>query len=888
MRRHRDPFAVKKKLTAGEREYLYYSLKSLEQQGIKDISRMPFSLKIILESLLRQIDSGIGTADDVSRLLEWNEPQEQEIPLIPARVIMQDLTGVPSLVDLAAMRDAMIDLHGDPSRINPELPVDLVIDHSLQVDHSGTARALEYNTDAEFKRNRERYEFLRWGARSFTNFRVVPPSTGIVHQINLEYLSTVVRTEDSGGETLAFPDTVIGTDSHTTMINGIGVLGWGVGGIEAEAVILGRPLYMLIPEVIGFRLIGRLPEGVNATDLVLTVTQMLRAYGVVGKIVEFFGPGLKSLTVADRATISNMSPEYGATAGFFPVDRMTISYLQATGRPPALVDLVETYTREQGLFREEDSTEPLYKDVIELDLGAVEPSLAGPRYPQERIPLREAGKVCKKLIRAAGGRRGKDLVLDHGSIVIAAITSCTNTSNPSVMLGAGLVAKRAVELGLQVPASVKTSLTPGSRVVTQYLDRAGLTVYLEALGFHLAGYGCATCIGNSGPLNPEISRAVRENGLAVASVLSGNRNFEGRIHPDVHLNFLASPPLVIAYALAGTMDFDPAKEPLGFAPNGAPVYFRDLWPGQEEIDRLLRETLGPELFTAGYAEVFTGNETWNRVKATEEIRYRWDDGSTYIRKPPFFNNPAPGLPPGPVIENARVLLMLGDTITTDHISPAGAIPVNSPAGKWLLDHEVKPEDFNTFGARRGNHEVMIRGTFANIRIRNLLVPGVEGGYTLYLPGGERMSIYEASKKYQDEGIPLLVIAGNEYGAGSSRDWAAKGTCLLGVKAVLAESFERIHRSNLIGMGVLPLQFPENENAARLGLSGLESYFIRRPEKPRQIVRVTAVSPDGREKTFSVRARIDTSVELDYYRNGGILNTVLHKLAAPAPSAVKKC
>ncbi|MEE9309132.1 MAG: aconitate hydratase AcnA, partial [Spirochaetia bacterium] len=763
---------------------------------------------------------------------------------------------------------------------------------------------------------RERYEFLRWGAGSFENFQVVPPATGIVHQVNLEYLARVVEKRQVDGKWTVFPDTLVGTDSHTPMINGIGVLGWGVGGIEAEAAILGQPLYMLIPEVIGFKLTGSLSAGITATDLVLTVTQNLRAYGVVGKIVELFGPGLSSLSVADRATIGNMSPEYGATAGFFPVDGETLKYLSFTGRKTEQVELVERYTKEQGIFRTDQTPQPEYADVLELDLATVEPSLAGPKRPQDRIALSAARKDWLQVVKSIGlaenavedirgegeggapadaeegagaanettrpsgipvvvaGRQG---FLDHGSVVIAAITSCTNTSNPSVMLSAGILAKKAVKLGLQVPVYTKTSLAPGSRVVTRYLDDSGLTPYLEALGFHLVGYGCTTCIGNSGPLHPEVSRAIHERDLTVVSVLSGNRNFEGRIHPEIKANYLASPPLVVAYALAGTMNIDLSSDPIGLDRNGNPVYLKDIWPNSEEIDAAVTAHVSPEMFAEEYANVFTGNETWNAVKITESRRYDWDAKSTYIRKPMFFDGLSKELPPLPEIKEARVLALLGDSVTTDHISPAGAIPENSPAGQWLIAQGLGKEDFNTYGSRRGNHEVMIRGTFGNIRIRNRLVPGVEGGYTRYLPTDERMFIYDAALEYQADQTPLLVIAGKEYGSGSSRDWAAKGTILLGVKAVIAESFERIHRSNLIGMGVLPLQFKKGENVESLGLTGEESYSVQSVEQPGQEHTVTAVTKEGAQKQFQVQSRLDTPVELDYYRNGGILHTVLRNM-----------
>ena len=885
-----NPFGTRSTLKTEKDRFDFFSLPRLESQGIGKVARMPFSIKILLESVLRQVNGFDVREEDVHALCAWNSPQakSRDFPFKPARVIMQDFTGVPAIVDLAAMRDAMGDMGGDPQRINPVIPVDLVIDHSVQVDLYASSRALAGNAALEFQRNRERYEFLRWGAKSFADFRVVPPATGIVHQVNLEYLARVVQTRaDANGKgAIAFPDTLVGTDSHTPMINGIGVLGWGVGGIEAEAALLGQPLYMLIPEVVGMRLTGALREGMTATDLVLTVTQALRKFGVVDKIVEFFGTGLDSLSVADRATIGNMSPEYGATAGFFPVDEKTIEYLQFTGRSPDLVDLVERYCKEQGLFRGRGAEEPEYSTLLELDLSTVETSMAGPKRPQDRIPLSRAKSSWRDAAVAAGTEKksvevelgGDRETLSQGAVVIAAITSCTNTSNPSVMIGAGLLARKAVQLGLRVPAYVKTSFAPGSKVVTQYLDRAGLSPYLEALGFHLVGYGCTTCIGNSGPLNPVISSAVLENNLTVVSVLSGNRNFEGRIHPEVKANYLASPPLVVAYALAGTMDIDLASEPLGRDHNGSAVFLKDIWPTLAEIDASVRESLTPEMFRSVYASVFSGDETWNGVKTPDEKRYRWEPDSTYIRKPTFFEGLTNRPPEIPRIRNARVLAVLGDSVTTDHISPAGNIPEKSPAGKWLKEHGVNVQDFNTYGSRRGNHEVMLRGTFANIRIRNKLVPGVEGGFTRHLPSAETFSIYDAAEKYRAEGVPLLVIAGKEYGSGSSRDWAAKGALLLGVRAVIAESYERIHRSNLVGMGVLPLQFQAGESAASLGLSGEETYEMETAEKPGQTLVVTARDASGAEKRFSVRARIDTPTELSYYLNGGILPTVLRGFA----------
>ncbi len=879
-----DPFGARALLKTRQGRFTYWSLPSLEKKGLAQLSAMPYAIRVLLEQALRQVDGFAVREEDVRALCRWNRKDSREIPFKPARVVMQDFTGVPAIVDLAAMRDAMAELGGDPGRINPVVPVDLVIDHSVQVDRFASAAALAANAELEFARNRERYEFLRWGARSFAGFRVVPPATGIVHQVNLEYLAQVVMTGQAGGERTAYPDTLVGTDSHTTMINGIGVLGWGVGGIEAEAALLGQPLYMLIPEVVGFRLSGELASGVTATDLVLTVTQMLRQHGVVDKIVEFFGPGLSKLSVADRATIGNMSPEYGATAGYFPVDGQTLEYLAFTGRPAEQVELVERYCKEQGLFREGEAPQPEYASVLELDLGAVEPSLAGPRRPQDRLPLAKA----KGSWRAAGAPSdagsggegvsvqvaGQNVRLRDGDVVIAAITSCTNTSNPAVMLAAGLLARKAVHLGLQVPAWVKTSLAPGSRVVTRYLERAGLAPYLEALGFHLVGYGCTTCIGNSGPLHPAVSRAILEKGLNVAAVLSGNRNFEGRVHAEVRSNYLASPPLVVAYALAGSMERDLTSEPIALDRNEQPVYLKDLWPSPQEVQEAVRSCLSPEMFRAEYADVFDGNPTWNQVKVVEAERYQWSASSTYIRQPPFFAGLAREAGRPAAVRGARVLAWLGDSVTTDHISPAGSISAAGPAGRWLLGQGVRREEFNSYGSRRGNHEVMIRGTFANGRIRNLLVPGVEGGFTRHLPSGEKLYISEAAERYAAEGVSLLVLAGKEYGSGSSRDWAAKGTLLLGVRAVIAESYERIHRSNLLGMGVLPLQFRAGESAASLGLSGEEQFDLDPPAGPAQELEVVARSADGGQKRFKVLARVDTAVELEYYRHGGILPAVL--------------
>ncbi|MFQ5856573.1 MAG: aconitate hydratase AcnA [Anaerolineae bacterium] len=895
-----DPFGARATLQTKSGPATLYRLDQLEKDSVGSVSRLPFSIKVLLEAALRQCDGFEITQDDVVGLANWDARSvaQREVPFKPARVVMQDFTGVPGVVDLAALRSAMARLGGDPKRINPQIPVDLVIDHSVQVDRFGSLFALFYNAEREFERNRERYEFLRWGAEAFDNFRVVPPATGIVHQVNLEYLARVVQTRSENGSRLAYPDSLVGTDSHTTMINGLGVVGWGVGGIEAEAVILGQPIYMLTPEVVGFKLTGELPDGATATDLVLTVTEMLRAHGVVGKFVEFYGLGLDRLSLPDRATLANMSPEYGATMGFFPVDDETLRYLAGTGRPDELVDLVERYTKEQGLFRTDDTPDPEYTDSLELDMGTVEPSMAGPKRPQDRIPLVRMKQEFNRALTAPAGKTGIGLPeeektrfatvsdnetsykMKHGSVVIAAITSCTNTSNPSVMIGAGLLAKKAVERGLDVKPWVKTSMAPGSKVVAKYLEASDLLPYLEALRFHIVGFGCTTCIGNSGPLPAAISNAITENNLVAAAVLSGNRNFEGRISPYVQANYLASPPLVVAYALAGTVDIDLVTEPLGHDPNGEPVYLKDIWPTQEEIQEQIQRSLWPEMFKEQYGNVFAGNEAWNNIPVTGGELYEWDPNSTYIQEPPFFTDLTPEVPPVKPIRGARVLALLGDTLTTDHISPAGAFPADGPAGQYLISRGVEPRDFNTFGARRGNHEVMMRGTFGNIRIRNRLVPGVEGGYTIYHPTGEQMSMYDAAMRYQEDGTPLIVVAGKEYGTGSSRDWAAKGTILLGVKAILAEGYERIHRSNLIGMGVLPLQFKPGDNAESLGLKGFETYDIEGIDddlQPLQEVTVRAREAEGNEKVFTMTARIDSPVEVKYYRNGGILHAVLRDM-----------
>ncbi len=894
-----DSFGSAASLTAAGATYRYYRLPALIDAGLTNVQRLPFSLKILLENLLRYEDGRGVARDDIEALANWQpgQPQDREIAFTPARVLLQDFTGVPVVVDLASMREAITALGGDPKRINPLSPVDLVIDHSVQVDSFGTAGSFERNVQLEFERNEERYKFLRWGQQAFSNFRVVPPGTGIVHQVNLEYLASVVFRKEDGGETIAYPDTLVGTDSHTTMINGLGVLGWGVGGIEAEAAMLGQPFSMLIPEVIGFRLTGKLPEGATGTDLVLRVTQMLRAKGVVGKFVEFFGTGLSQLPLASRATIANMAPEYGATMGFFPIDAETLNYLRFTGRDESLVELVEAYAKAQGLFRTDETPDPVFTDVLELDLGEVEPAIAGPKRPQDRISLKDACTDFNKNlasmvaedalgasveVHAANG----EFPLKHGSVVIAAITSCTNTSNPEVMLGAGLVARKAVEKGLTTPPWVKTSLAPGSQVVTDYLDAAGVTPALNAVGFNVVGYGCTTCIGNSGPLDPAVTDAIKNGDLVAAAVLSGNRNFEGRVNPDTRANYLASPPLVVAYALAGRMDIDFERDAIGAGTDGQPVYLRDIWPTQAEVAEAVRTSVRSEMFRSRYAEVFEGPERWRTLETPTGDLFAWDPFSTYIKNPPYFEGLKPTPDPVSDITGARVLVMVGDSVTTDHISPAGNIAVNSPAGKYLLSHDVKREDFNQYGARRGHDDVMVRGTFANIRLRNLLVPGVEGGVTRHLPDGEQMAIFDASVRYKQEGVPLVVLAGKEYGTGSSRDWAAKGVNLLGVKAVIAETYERIHRSNLVGMGVLPLQHLPGESRETLGLTGEETYTIAGLAaglRPLTRLTVTATAPDGSSKSFETLCRIDTPVELDYYRHGGILQYVLRQLAGTGDS-----
>ncbi len=880
---HLDSFGARELLAAGTGPTYFYRLDRLEQAGVGRVSRLPFSIKVLLEALLRQVDGFAVTQEDVVRLANWDakSPAAVELPFKPARVVMQDFTGVPAIVDLAAMRAAMARLGGNPKRVNPLIPVDLVIDHSVQVDQFGSRFSLFFNADREFERNRERYEFLKWGQGAFDNFRVVPPATGIVHQVNLEYLARVVQTRAADGATICYPDSLVGTDSHTTMINGLGVLGWGVGGIEAEAVMLGQPIFMLTPQVIGFKLTEGLREGVTATDLVLTVVQILRAKGVVDKFVEFYGPGLSKLSLADRATIGNMAPEYGATMGFFPVDAETLNYLAGSGRDPELVDLVERYCKAQGLFRTDDTPDPVFTDTLELDMSTVQPSMAGPKRPQDRVVLGGVQGSFRKAFPAAVPANKASL--DHASVVIASITSCTNTSNPSVMVAAGLLAKKAAERGLKARPWVKTSLAPGSKVVTRYLDAAGLTPYLEQVGFFTVGYGCTTCIGNSGPLPDEVAAPIQEKDLVVSAVISGNRNFEGRVHPLVRSNYLASPPLVVAYALAGTVDIDLTREPLAVGADGRPVYLGELWPSQEEIKSAIASSLSPELYRQEYGNVFGGNEVWNAIPVTGGDLFAWQDAtSTYIHEPPFFIDLAPE-PAVPVdIRGAKVLALLGDSITTDHISPAGGIEAGSPAGRYLLGHGVPVSEFNQYGARRGNHEVMMRGTFANIRIRNKLAPGVEGGYTTYQKAeAEVIPIYDAAMKYIADGTPTIVIAGKEYGTGSSRDWAAKGPFLLGVRAAIAESFERIHRSNLVGMGVLPVQFLAGQNAESLHLTGFETFDIVGiagvAMQPKQRLSVRATAADGNVTAFEVISRIDTPVEVGYYRNGGILQTVLRQM-----------
>ncbi|OHB29489.1 MAG: aconitate hydratase 1 [Phenylobacterium sp. RIFCSPHIGHO2_01_FULL_69_31] len=892
-----DTLKTRRQLTVGDKTYAYYSLPAAEEAGLSGVSRLPISMKVLLENLLRNEDGVSVGPDDLKAIAAWIDNKgsvEHEISFRPARVLMQDFTGVPAVVDLAAMRDAMTALGANPEKINPLNPVDLVIDHSVMVDYFGTAKAFGENVDREYQRNIERYNFLRWGSSAFNNFRVVPPGTGICHQVNLEYLAQTVWTNADEGPEVAYPDTVVGTDSHTTMINGLAVLGWGVGGIEAEAAMLGQPIPMLIPEVIGFRLDGALPEGATATDLVLTVTQMLRKKGVVGKFVEFYGPGLASMTLEDQATIANMAPEYGATCGFFPVTRATIDYLAATNRAPERVALVEAYAKAQGMWREPTDPDPVFSDTLELDMATVMPSLAGPKRPQDRVLLSDAAPEFKSALTGETFGKpdslaerfkveGENFDIGNGDVVIAAITSCTNTSNPSVLIAAGLVAKKAVEKGLKVKPWVKTSLAPGSQVVTDYLKAAKLDKSLDALGFNLVGYGCTTCIGNSGPLPEAISDAIQKNDVVACSVLSGNRNFEGRVNPDVRANYLASPPLVVAYALAGSMQIDLVNEPLGEGKDGKPVFLKDIWPTSAEVTALQRKHVTNKMFATRYADVFKGDKNWQGIKVKGGQTYDWDMGSTYVQNPPYFRDMQ--MEPSAVtdIVEARVLAVFGDSITTDHISPAGSIKTTSPAGQYLIERQVPPSEFNGYGARRGNHEVMMRGTFANIRIRNRITPDVEGGVTKHFPSGDQMSIYDAAMRYQGEGRPLVVFAGKEYGTGSSRDWAAKGTKLLGVRAVVAESFERIHRSNLVGMGVLPLQFLQ-EGWHKLGLTGEEIVTIRGLTElaPRKQLIVEMYRPsDGRIARFPVRCRIDTPTELEYFKHGGVLNYVLRSLAKPA-------
>lgn len=890
-----DPFGALQPLGLGSATY--YSLNTLELSGLTKLTRLPFSIKILLESVLRNCDGTEHSVDDVLCLADWQPRGKRlEMPYKPARVVLQDFTGVPALVDLAAMRDAMNELGGDPKKINPLIPCDLVIDHSVQVDYFGKANALSLNEELEFQRNAERYRFLKWGQAAFRNLRVVPPATGIVHQVNLEYLSHVVFSDD---QHVCYPDTCIGTDSHTPMVNGLGVLAWGVGGIEAEAVMLDQPIYMLVPDVVGIKLTGSLAPGVTATDLVLRITELCRESGVVGKFVEFYGAGLSSMSVPDRATISNMAPEQGATVSYFPIDSETLAYMRLTGRSEEQIQLTERYAKQQGLFRDDSTPEPEFSQVLEVDLGTIEPALAGPKRPQDRIPLSKVGPTYRQMLLTPAGNQGMGLTesdlerrgtvsnqgsnepITHGAVVIAAITSCTNTSNPSVMLAAGLLAKKAIAKGLRVKNYVKTSLAPGSLVVTEYLKKSGLLPYLEQLGFFLVGYGCTTCIGNSGPLDPAVEQAIVENGLVVSAVLSGNRNFEGRVHPLTKTNYLASPPLVVAYALAGSTALDISRDPIGTDQNGRPVFLQDIWPSNTEITETIRQFVTPEMFLERYANIFTGSRTWQNVEVGRSELYPWDRNSTYIRKPPFFSGiEAQTLAIKP-LTGLRVLAMFGDSVTTDHISPAGQIAADSPAARYLTEKGVKRRDWNSYGSRRGNDQVMSRGTFANIRIRNMLVPGVEGNITVYHPSGERMTIFDAAMRYKQAGIPLCILAGKEYGSGSSRDWAAKGPHLQGVKTVLAESFERIHRSNLIGMGILPLQFMPGDTAANLGLNGGETFTvdISFDTLPLQQIPVTATGMDGTATQFKTLSRLDTPIEVQYYRDGGILCTVLKKLLA---------
>ena len=899
-----DSFKCLRPLKVGSKTYAYYSLPAAERNGLKGISRLPFSLKVLLENLLRNEDGRSVAKEDIQAVAQWlkNKTSDREIAFRPARVLMQDFTGVPAVVDLAAMRDAMEHLGGDPKKINPLVPVDLVIDHSVAVNFFAHKDLFKKNVEEEYKQNQERYRFLKWAQSSFEDFRVVPPGTGICHQVNLEYLSRTVWStkakiqfadkDKTVATELAYPDTLVGTDLHTTMVNGLSVLGWGVGGIEAEAAMLGQPYSMVLPEVIGVRLNGKLKEGITATDLVLTVTQMLRKRGVVGKFVEYFGPGLASLSIADRATIGNMSPEYGATCGFFPIDDDTLHYLRDTGRPADLIALVQAYAKAQGMYRTKNTADPVFTDVLKLELGSIEPSLAGPKRPQDRIALKEVKSgftqsMDKEFSKSAemskrGSVEGRDFTLGHGDVVIAAITSCTNTSNPSVMMAAGLLAKKAVEKGLTVKPWVKTSLAPGSKVVEEYYEKSGLQKYLDQLGFNLVGFGCTTCIGNSGPLAEEISEAINKNDLVAAAVLSGNRNFEGRVNADVRANYLASPPLVVAYAIAGSMQIDIAKTPLGTDQKGRKVYLRDIWPTSKEIATVIRKSINKQMFTRKYGDVFKGEANWRKISVKGGLTFKWDDRSTYVQNPPYFEDMPKRSQPIEDIVDGRILGLFLDSITTDHISPAGSIKEDSPAGEYLRDHQVRPRDFNQYGTRRGNHQVMMRGTFANIRIKNQMLPGVEGGYTIHYPSKERMTMYDAAMRYKSEHVPLVVFAGKEYGTGSSRDWAAKGAILLGVRAVIAQSFERIHRSNLVGMGVVPLVFEEGTSWQTLGLKGDEQVTIRGLHgdlKPHQKLYAEIVAADGGLKRVPLICRIDTVDELDYYKNGGILQYVLRQLAA---------
>ncbi|KJL05150.1 aconitate hydratase AcnA [Priestia aryabhattai] len=893
----KDVFNARSSFDLNGSTYNYYRLQALEEAGLGNVSKLPYSIKVLLESVLRQVDGRVITKEHVENLAKWGtkDIKDIDVPFKPSRVILQDFTGVPAVVDLASLRKAMADLGGDPDKINPEIPVDLVVDHSVQVDKAGTADSLRINMDLEFQRNTERYNFLSWAQKSFNNYRAVPPATGIVHQVNLEYLANVVHAVEEDGEFVAFPDSLVGTDSHTTMINGIGVLGWGVGGIEAEAGMLGQPSYFPVPEVIGVKLVGELPNGTTATDLALKVTQVLRQKGVVGKFVEFFGPGVAELPLADRATIANMAPEYGATCGFFPVDAEALAYMRLTGRDEKDIQVVEQYTKANGLFFTPENEDPIFTDVVEINLAEIEANLSGPKRPQDLIPLSQMQTEFKKALTAPVSNQsfgldakdvdkevtfkladGSETTMKTGAIAIAAITSCTNTSNPYVLVAAGLVAKKAVEKGLDVPAYVKTSLAPGSKVVTAYLQNSGLLPYLDKIGFNIVGYGCTTCIGNSGPLEAEIEEAIADSDLLVTSVLSGNRNFEGRIHPLVKGNYLASPPLVVAYALAGTVDVDLQKDPIGIDTDGNEVFFSDIWPSQDEIKEVVSRTVTPELFRNEYERVFDDNERWNEIKTSEDALYTWENDSTYIQNPPFFEDLSEE--PGEVepLNDLRVVAKFGDSVTTDHISPAGSIAKTSPAGLYLQENGVEPKDFNSYGSRRGNHEVMMRGTFANIRIKNQVAPGTEGGWTTYWPTNDVMSIYDACMKYKEQDTGLVVLAGKDYGMGSSRDWAAKGTNLLGIKTVIAESFERIHRSNLVLMGVLPLQFKDGESADTLGLTGKETIAVAVDEtvKPRDLVKVTATDEAGNKKEFEVLVRFDSEVEIDYYRHGGILQMVL--------------